>query len=318
MASSVFSETLQVITTTKLTELSKKRALFEKSKSSVLSSAQREADQKERLRILLDGVKRCFSIKTTRRKRGHGRASPGLISTTPEGRDLEMLLKNLERFLEQARYDPSVSPKLLQDWEKSLMQRLNVQALKYQYATLYGELVNEWLVAEKSITVADNTSETPEGFEKVHRAERDESRINWEHLVFEPMETDQVAISEYLRTLFSSSIESSKALDELWKSVSSFEMSMSSSTQFNHDVLTWTINGLLASGLLSNEKNAVLKDFLASPVILTEVADVLNMRIASIQTWSWESEVPVEQRRHVTGAYHSKFLPQMFLLFFDS
>jgi hypothetical protein len=314
MASSVFSETLQVITTTKLTELSKKRALFEKSKSSVLSSAQREADQKERLRILLDGVKRCFSIKMTRRKRGHGRGSPGLISTTPEGRDLEMLLKNLERFLEQARYDPSVSPKLLQYWEKSLMQRLNVQSLKYQYATLYGELVNEWLVAEKEITAADNVSETTEGFEKIHRAERDESRNNWEYLVFEPLETDQVAISEYLRTLFSSNIESSKALDELWKSVSSFETSMSSPTQFNHDVLTWTISGLLASGLLSNEKNAVLKDFLASPVILTEVADVLNMRIASIQTWSWETEVPVEQRRHVTGAYHSKLLPQKFVL----
>ena len=60
MASSVFSETLQVITTTKLTELSKKRALFEKSRSSVLSSAQREVDQKERLRILLDGIKPLY------------------------------------------------------------------------------------------------------------------------------------------------------------------------------------------------------------------------------------------------------------------
>jgi hypothetical protein len=62
----------------------------------------------------------------------------------------------------------------------------------------------------------------------------------------------------------------------------------------------------MASGLLSDDKLAVLKDFLASPVILAEVADVLNMRIAAISTWSWEGEVPVEQRRHVTGAYHSE------------
>jgi len=35
-----------------------------------------------------------------------------------------------------------------------------------------------------------------------------------------------------------------------------------------------------------------------------EVADVLNMRIATFHTWSWETEVPIEQRRHVTGAFH--------------
>jgi hypothetical protein len=28
------------------------------------------------------------------------------------------------------------------------------------------------------------------------------------------------------------------------------------------------------------------------------------MRIANFHTWSWETEVPIEQRRHVTGAFH--------------
>lgn len=28
------------------------------------------------------------------------------------------------------------------------------------------------------------------------------------------------------------------------------------------------------------------------------------MRIATFHTWSWETEVPIEQRRHVTGAFH--------------
>lgn len=88
-----------------------------------------------------------------------------------------------------------------------------------------------------------------------------------------------------------------------------FETSMSSPDQFNDHVFRWTINGLLASGLLSGEKRAVLRDFLVSPVILTEVADVLNMRISAISTWAWEDEIAVEQRRHVTGKYHRSILP---------
>jgi hypothetical protein len=86
--------------------------------------------------------------------------------------------------------------------------------------------------------------------------------------------------------------------------VEAFEITISAPGQFNPVNLKWAINGLLSAGLLSEDKNAVLKDFLSSPVILTEVADVLNMRMSSIGTWSWETDVPVEQRRHVTGAFH--------------
>lgn len=300
MSSSVFSETLQAITTTKLRELSKKRSIFEESKAALISTASREQNQQDRLHILVDGVNKCFGIKKT--KQGGG------ISNSTNDQDLEVKLKNIERFLEQARFDPTISPKLLGDFENSLTKKLNIQSLRFQYATLYGELVNEWLRAEM-VLPADNASITSEGFEKINRAERDESRAGWEKLVFEPFETDPMEISEYLQTLFgqkNGSQQSVKALKALRKSVDAFETSLSTPGQFNDEVLRWTINGLMSSGLLSDEKIAVLKDFLASPVILAEVADVLNMRIAAIDTWSWEGEVPVEQRRHVTGAYHGE------------
>jgi hypothetical protein len=304
MSSSVFSETLQAITTTKLRELSKKRSIFEGSKSSLIAAAKLEQNQQERLRILVEGVKQCFAVKTADPRGGSGR----IISGGSNDQDLEVMLKNLERFLEQARFDPTISPQLLTDWEESLTKRLNIQSLKFQYATLYGELVTEWLRAEK-VVPADDASTTSESFEKINRAERDESRANWEKLVFEPFETDPKAISEYLQVLFGldgGTPQSMKALKALRKSVEDFETSLSTPGQFNDVVLRWTINGLMGSGLLSDEKLAVLKDFLASPVILAEVADVLNMRIAAISTWSWDGEVPVEQRRHVTGAYHGE------------
>jgi hypothetical protein len=121
-----------------------------------------------------------------------------------------------------------------------------------------------------------------------------------------------MAISEYLHALFGqkgTNKQPAKALEALRKSVEAFETSLSTPDQFDNEVLQWTIKGLMASGLLSDEKRGVLKDFLASPVILAEVADVLNMRIAAISTWSWEGDVPVEQRRHVNGAYHGECYP---------
>jgi len=312
MSSSVFSETLQSITTTKLTELSKKRKVFEDHKASLLAAAQYESDPLMRLRILFDGVKQSFAVKTAIPTKGNRRGGSGqIISGSINDRGLEVMLKNLDRFLEQARYDPSISSKLLGDWEQSLTKRLHVQSLKYQYATLYGELVNEWLRAEQASVPPDTSSVNSDGFEEINRVERQESRGEWEKMVFEPFETDQVAIMAYLRRLFGNNgtnKQALKALDALRKSVYSFGRTLSTPGQFNNHVLEWTIKGLLSSSLLSDEKNAVLKDFLASPVILAEVADVLNMRISSFQTWSWDQKyVPVEQRRHVNGAYHSKY-----------
>lgn len=171
-----------------------------------------------------------------------------------------------------------------------------------QYATLYGELVTEWLRAENGASIPDNMSETSDGFEKVTPAGRDESRIAREKLVFEPFETDQMAISEYLRTLFGETGDNKqgfKALKELQKQVEAFEATLSSPDQFDEKVLHWVISGLMASTLLSDEKRGALKDFLASPVILTEIADVLNMHMS---TWSWGDEILIQHRRYITGS----------------
>jgi hypothetical protein len=310
----VFSNTLQSITTTKLRELSNKRALFEDLKSLLLLEVQLEADQKARVRKLIEGVKQCFSVRSDRR----GRTVIGSITD----RQLEVKLKNLERFLQQAQHDPSISSKLLQDWELSLRQRLNVQTLKYQYATLYGELVTEWLSAEHTIpALPDNVSEESEVFEQAIRKEKLEQRTQWENDVFQTFETDEVVIESFLQNLFGKKVneQAFKALEALRASVEAFEASLATPSQFNNTTLKWIIEGLLGSDLLSDEKRAVLKDFISNAVILSEVADVLNMRMTALQNWDWEGNVAIDQRRHLNGKYkvymHEDVLQAIFLQF---
>jgi hypothetical protein len=77
------------------------------------------------------------------------------------------------------------------------------------------------------------------------------------------------------------------------------------------------IAGLQSSDLLNNEKREVLKDFLSNDVILAEIADVLNMRIAALSRWTWGDHVPIEQRRRLNGTYsihmHEDLLQAIFL-----
>ena len=259
----VFSSTLQTITSTKLNELSKKRSAFEDQKTSLFKAAGLESEQKKRLRVLLDGVKQSLAVKTVARASGRRSGGVGARVMSGNERGLEVLLKNVERFLEQARYDPSISPKLLLDWERALTGRLNIQGLKYQYATLYGEIVTEWLSSEHVIAPADDASEKSDDFEDldIRKEDRDAGRAEWEHLVFEAFDTDQILITAYLRGLFSkngTNKQATRALDALRKDVESFETTLSGPNQFNESVLRWTIGGLLASGLLTEEKRAAL------------------------------------------------------------
>ena len=53
--------------------------------------------------------------------------------------------------------------------------------------------------------------------------------------------------------------------------------------------LKWCVNGLLAEDLLSDQKQAILRDFLEQPVVLGEIADVLNMRFSNIDSWEWDA-----------------------------
>ncbi|KAL9114856.1 MAG: hypothetical protein Q9227_001099 [Pyrenula ochraceoflavens] len=313
---SVYSQTLHSITTTKLDELTKKRDVFQTRKTESINALQSASTDIEKLQRLLDGVKRCFAVRSSSPKSG----KPRIISGSTKDSQLELKLQNIERFLDQAHYDPSVSPQLLHEWTAYLKQQLDIQTSKFDYASLYGGLVTEWLAAEDASRDTDGDVAMEEGFEDVGSAERLESRAEWEKSVFQPHDTDEKAISAYLDSLFGKAKDekqAAKALKQLRSAGESFETEMAKAEPFNRYVLNWVIKGLQASDLLTDDKRAVLKDFNNNPVVLNEVADVLNMRMADLDNWSWGEEVLLEERRRVTGAFniymHEDLLQAIFL-----
>jgi hypothetical protein len=323
---SVFSETLNSITTTKLDELSKKRARFEEQLSTVRGALQTEQNPLQRLFVAVEGAKVCLGVKTAPQmvKDVYGNDRLGRSLGGTGNPKLETDLNNVDRFLEQARFDPSISTGLLSELETTVLRHLTVQSLKYRYATLYGQVVTEWLSSE---TAAAQTStenvDMAEAFEDIPGAQKLESRAEWEKSVFEPFEADVPALKAYLTDLFGAEStennEIPKAFHALQESVERFEDAMAAPQPFNQDSLRWTVNGLLSSDLLTDEKRAVLKDFLGHQVVLTEIADVLNMRMAALQDWSWGDHVLVEQRKRINGTYsihlHEDLLQAIFLQF---
>lgn len=310
---SVYSQTLHSITHTKLRELAKKKSTFEGHRRQTLAGAEQEEDGTERVRILANGLKACSPISTA-----NGRVVRG-ASNYP---GLEIHLNNLDRFLAQARYDPSVSPAVVASWQHTLLRHFEVQSLKFDFATLYGQLTTEWLsVKQNSASKKKSDDVDMEEFEHVSAGKKIESRRKWEESVFEPVNIDHAAMREMLHHLFESTPNDSKhllkAIQALRDMAEEFGRKLVSPGNFNQYSLGWTIKGLLASDLLDNEKREVLRDFLSNTTILNEVADVLNMRMMALADWSWGDEVVMEQRRQLNGTYniymHEDLLEAIFL-----
>lgn len=299
---SVFSDTLQEITATKLDELSKRHSAFEETKTSLLLAVQIEQDPVKRLVALSEGVKSCLAIKTSQ--------TGEVLAGQTKYPQLESQLRNLDRFLDQARCDPSVSTTMLAGWERSLYKHLDEQSLKFRYAALYGKLVTEWLSVDKfGKEVEGGGVEIDEAFEMIGDPAKMEFRSAWEKMAFHPAGIDEGGLQKYLDHLFGTDDHEKKNIQDalffLRKSVQDLELSLSKPNQFNTTSLNWLIRGLLSSEQLTNEKREALKDFEQNPTILNEIADVLNMRLAALGSWTWngKSHVPVEVRRKISGVY---------------
>lgn len=236
-------------------------------------------------------MKNCFNVDTTANDHSYQ-------PNQNQIQQLENDLRRLERFLEQARVDPSLSGGILTKWEETLNRHLDVQSQRYQYATLYGQLVTEWLSPDKkqaaTASVPSTDVEMGDGFEELPGKKRLEAREQFENAVFTSANVDEDAIKRYLNDLFndeegSEGRNTRKSVTALRKSTQHFEVQLAKPDQFNTVTVTRCIAGLLKGSLFVGEKRTVLKNFQNNEIILSEIADVLNMRMSALPTWSWEA-----------------------------
>lgn len=291
---SSFGQTLHFITSIKLQELEKQRLAFQKH-AKILEEANATDDLIAKVEILLNAV-RSWS--------GSGMVNANSVV----GGTLN--LYNLELWLPQAKKDPSFNADILRSWVNTLETHIRHSSMRFDCAKLFGNLFNEWLASgDSSTTVAEPTtsdaaSTTSSEFVDVGRKEMHDQQDRLMSIIFDEKPIDTTALLSYMEELFSGE-DASKALATLRKGLNTFGSQLRTQTITESDVKN-AIRGLLASGLMDEGKRATLKEFLENGIVVTEVTSVLNMRMASLDTWSWPAGgMVVEMRRHLNGKYRS-------------
>ncbi|KNG83288.1 hypothetical protein ANOM_008786 [Aspergillus nomiae NRRL 13137] len=306
--SGALPQTLRSITDIKIAELSKQRSLFEKQREGILKAAADAPDLRSKARVLLEGITKlngypndAFDREDLDTQSGESEPEAAVEDTTVRAAHI-----NIRRFLLQCQFDPSVSDRSLGDWVAQLEEELNFLHTRREHASFYSNLVTEWLTGLES--EGDSAAEAEEQgseSELARRAEMQEQRATWEQYVFNDASVDEKTINEYLDGLFTKTNQSQQALKTLRQKMKSFgDEYTSKRAQFDVDTLQWVSKALLKSDSLTKEKSAILKDFMLNKAVAQEVADVLNMRLAALDSWQWPSEgLPLEMRRQLNGKY---------------
>ena len=282
--SATFSKTLQSLTQSKIRELEKQRITYESHKSQILASAAQQCCPRDRVSCILQGIK-------------------ALRSENDNLKDNK--IANIERWLDQARYDSSIPQEKLDSFQEHLIATLDAQTMRLNIADLYSRLLTEWMEPSSG---SDQIPEEEEDYLVVE--ERQKQRLQqlcdqFERVVFTPLETDEDEIHAFIDGLFPTE-DSRIALDNLREKIGRECSELWHKTDpFNIYSLRSCIHGLLTEDLLSEEKQGILKYCLEHTVALTEIADVLNMRYADIKNWDWHAEdgIPVLPRQQLNGKY---------------
>ncbi|KAJ3572390.1 hypothetical protein NP233_g3119 [Leucocoprinus birnbaumii] len=294
-SNSTFGKSLQFITSIKLQELEKQRSAYQEHLHKSLQKAKSIDDPKRRAEHLLESVTSWKGSGATDETDNIGEGS--------------LNLSNLKMWLLMCDNDPSFSKDKVRQWNELLEEHLQRNSLRFDCAKLFGEMLNEWIGSGDSATAAYQDTAQPsaraeasDAFIDVGRKELHEQREKFESLVFKEEKTDAKALKTFLESLFSDK-QGTTALQEIRDAIKEGADEIRE-TEFTAYTVKATINNLVASDPLNEDQQATLKSFSDNTMILEELAGVLNMRLASIGSWTWPKEgIPVEMRRHLNGKY---------------
>ena len=302
--------TLRSIMSIKAKELAKKRGNCDFLRENLLLPLDHRLPDRERVKNLLRGAGRRFlpqGIKNDRRRDRLNLPRKMLSILHEEILSLAGLsAANIQRHIDQSLEDMSISSAYFRSGEDKFRAALDGKSMKYKYATLFGNLVAERL-SENRISAQGPMNELSYNesgsSERVGQTVMLEQRQEWERLVFTPCNVDESKIIERLEHIFSSP-ESRIALDALRNSMEDFCHRLLEPNQIDARQIATCIDGLITSDLLSKDQTAMLKEIRENSNNMSEIASVLNLRLAAINEWNWEIDaVELEMRRQLNGKY---------------
>lgn len=284
------SRTLQAISKTKQHEQSKRHKSFEARKASIIEATENAKDARSKLTAIISGFNDLpFGNKG--------------VAQVDDGR--KRTLDVMNRCLEQSEYDPSISPALLEKFQEDSHQRLDRESERFRLADLYFRFLTEWTDTKSTpLEKPEEEEGLGESFEHVKYTLQD-LRENFSEVVFTPLETDEVEIDNYLDSLFDDE-HAQKSLAHLRKKVEHGAGELKKrSAPFSKEVVTQCIQALQANSVLSDDAKMTLAEFSGNEDVLSEIADVLNLRFADIDNWAWEADggMYYEPRKQINGKY---------------
>ncbi|KAL2420071.1 hypothetical protein ABEF95_000363 [Exophiala dermatitidis] len=301
MAPSSLSETLLSITASKLKELKKQREQYETQKQELLLAAKSCTSELERTLVLLQGACRMDGIRLP--DDDLPEADMRLSS------ELARTRRNQQLLLGQASKDPALSSDLVLVTQHTLLEDLEMRSIRHAHADLFSQLVTEWLSASSNFNLESDAQGRIEESspEIIGRKEMHEQRQQWESLVFSKSETDKAEIQHYLSRLFRSEKRVTNAFNDIENATRAFSRNLWQwRGLFDPASVETAIRGVLQTDLLPEDKAAILTSIRDNRELLQEVADILNIKYASLESWQWttiDGSIPVQQRRQLNGKY---------------
>lgn len=290
--SKLLSQTLQSITNTKMREQERRRRIFEASRNKAKQSVTGVQDDRRRLDLLLSSYK-DLSL-----------SNKG-ISFVDEDRN--NIVQNMTRYLEQTYYDSSISTQIVRSFEQNLEKKLEQESQRFKFADLYYRLLAEWTDAKSMpMEQSEEKDDQLDGtFEHVHKYDLQKLQDKFASVVFTPLETDAAEIDNYLAALFEDDYAQSLLNDIRKKNVEFARQLKEQKAPFNSWMLKQCIRALLGNTLLNTDAQSTLSDLQTNEVVLAEIADVLNLRFADLDDWSWDADdgMYYEPRRQINGKY---------------
>jgi hypothetical protein len=80
-----------------------------------------------------------------------------------------LLIRAEQSWVRQARSDPSIYREQIEDWALRIERELRQATVRYDYAKLFGDLLEEWLQSGDSLALTDKPPEMTDNQTKTLR-----------------------------------------------------------------------------------------------------------------------------------------------------